>query len=250
MSNLSEIDVAILAGGLGTRLEPILPGRQKVVAKVKKYPFLEYILNQLNKAGFKNVVMCTGYLGDQVEKAFGGHYENLSLYYSREQSPLGTGGAVRFALPLLESDNILVINGDSFLDIDLNKFLQFHIRKRANGTIALTKISDVSRYGSVELDKNNLIVGFEEKKENRGVGFIRRKAPIINGGIYLFKRPILLEIPENKTVSFEKEMFPKWIRNRLYGFKVNGRFIDIGTPESYKEAQEFFSRYEKTIYST
>lgn len=235
MSNLSEVSVAILAGGLGTRLSSVLSGQQKVVAKVREHPFLEYILNQLNKAGFKNIVMCTRHLGNQVKEAFGSNYKFLTIFYSQEPSPLDTAGAVRLALPYLPSEDILVTNGDSFLDIDLKKFLEFHIEKKANGTIALTKVSDTSRYGSVELDKNKRIVGFEEKKRNKRSGFI-------NAGIYLFKRSILLEIPENKAVSFENEMFPSWIGKSLYGFKTKGKFIDIGTPESYKKAGEFFSQ--------
>lgn len=233
--NLSEVSVAILAGGRGTRLASVVPDQQKVVAKVNEHPFLEYILNQLNKAGFKNIVMCTRDLGNQVEDAFGDNYKSLTLFYSKEPSPLDTAGAIRLALPYLQSEDILVANGDSFLDIDLKKFLEFHIEKKANGTIALAEVSDTSRYGSVEIDKNDQIIDFEEKKGNKKSGFI-------NGGIYLFKRSMLLEIPENKASSFENEMFPSWIGKNLYGFKSKGRFIDIGTPESYKKAQNFFKQ--------
>lgn len=238
MPNLSEITVAILAGGLGTRLANTLPGQQKVVAKVREYPFLEYILSQLNKAGFWNVVICTGYLSDQVEKALSSSYKSLKLNFSKEPSPLGTAGAIRLALSNLESEDILVTNGDSFLDINLKKLWKFHNEKGANGTIALTEVSDTSRYGRVELDENDQIVSFEEKKENRGAGYI-------NGGIYIFKRSLLLEIPEDKNVSFEKDMFPKWIKKGLCGFKSKGKFIDIGTPQSYKMAEEFFSQNAK-----
>lgn len=235
MSNLSKISVAILAGGLGTRLAQVVPGQQKIVAKVRDHPFLEYILYQLNKAGFKNVVICTGYLGDQIQEVFGNNYKSLTFTYSQEQSPLGTAGAIRFALPLLESEDILVTNGDSFLDTDLKKFLEFHIEKNANGTIILTEVSDTSRYGRVELDENEQIVGFWEKKKNGGIGFV-------NGGIYLFKRSLLLEIPDKEYVSFEKDIFPIWIGKSFFGFKTKGKFIDIGSPQSYKEAEEFFSQ--------
>lgn len=236
MRDLADVNVAILAGGLGTRLAPILPGQQKVVAKVKEHPFLEYVLNQLSKAGFKNVVMCIGHLGDQVQEVFGDNYGNLSLSYSKERSLLGTAGAIKLALPLLKLDNILVTNGDTFLDSDLKDFLQFHIEKGADGTILLTEVSDTARYGKIEVDKNGQIIRFQEKKESGGAG-------LINGGIYLFKRSLLIEIPEDRIVYFESEMFPSWISKRLYGFKSQGRFIDIGTPESYKEAEEFFSQY-------
>lgn len=237
MSDLSKISVAILAGGLGTHLASVVPGRQKVVVKIGKRPFLEYVLIQLNKAGFRKIVICTGHLADQVREAFGDTYQSLSLQYSKEKSPLGTAGAIRFALPLLTSKNILVMNGDTFLETDLKKFFEFHLKKGANGTIIVTSVASTSRYGSVELDKNDRIVSFEEKKENGGVGFI-------NGGMCLFKRPLLFEIPESKTISLEKDMFPTWVGKRLYGYKSNGGFIDIGIPESYKEAEDFFSQYK------
>ncbi len=238
MSNLSEIDVAILAGGLGTRLASILPEQQKVISKVREHPFLEYILNQMDEAGFKNIIICTGYLGDQVQKIFGNQYRGLTLSYSRELSPLGTAGAIRLALPFLNSENILITNGDSFYDTNLNKFWQFHLEKKATGTIILKEVSDTSRYGKVEVDKKDKIIKFQEKNKTGGIGFI-------NGGLYLFKRAKLLEIPGKKIISFEKDIFPNWIGKDLYGFKGQGNFIDIGTPKSYKEAQKFFSEYIK-----
>lgn len=240
---MQQISVAILAGGLGSRLAYLLPGQQKVVAKVGGHPFLEYILNKLNKFGFKNVVICTGYLGDQVQKVFGESYKSLTLLYSKEQLPLGTAGAIRLALPHLASENILITNGDSFLDTDLKKFFEFHIEKKANGTIALTQVPDTSRYGRVELDENDQIVRFQEKKANKGKGFTRRETLFISGGIYLFKHALLLEIPEKEIVSFEKDMFPAWIGRNLFGFKTKGKFIDIGTQGSFKEAEEFFLKY-------
>lgn len=237
MSDPSEISVAILAGGFGTRLISILPDQQKVVARVREHPFLEYILDQLNKNGFKNVVICTGHLGNQVQVILGNNYKSLSLYYVNELSPLGTAGAIRLALPFLASEDILVTNGDSFLDTDLKKFLKFHIGKKANGTIILTEVSDTSRYGRVELDGNNQIISFEEKKQNKGTGFI-------NGGIYLLKKSLLLQIPENKTVSFENDIFPGWIGKGFFGYKGSNNFIDIGTPENYAQAEQFLAKYQ------
>src|SRR3989344_3076938 len=117
MFNLSEITVAILAGGLGTRLDSVLPDQQKVLAPVNNHFFLQYLLNQLNEAGFKKVVLCTGYLGDQVERSLGKKYKNINLAYSRENTPLGTGGALRLALPKLKSETILMMSGDSFCNV-------------------------------------------------------------------------------------------------------------------------------------
>jgi|SRR3989344_5929630 len=234
MSNLSEISVAILAGGLGTRLAPVLSGTQKVVAKVRNHPFLEYILSQLNKAGFKSVVICTGHLGNQVKREFGNNYINLSLRYSQENSELDTAGAIRLALSKLDSEDILIMNGDSYYDLNLQSFYDFHLKKRAKISIILKQMGDTSRYGRVSMDEDGQVVGFEEKGKN-GEGYI-------NGGIYFIKKSHLYEIPEGRPVSFEKEMFPNWIGKGTYGFKAEGNFIDIGTPQTYNEAEEFFSQ--------
>lgn len=234
--DLKDVTAAILAGGLGTRLAPLLPGQQKVMVKVRQHPFLEYILHQLSRAGFKNVVICTCYLDEQVQGVFGDSYRNLSLSYSNEKSPLGTAGAIRNALPRFNSQNVLVVNGDSFYDSNLQRFYDFHLEKRARGSILLTEVDDTSRYGKVDIDENGQITAFEEKRARGGAGFI-------NGGIYLFSRSLLPEIPENKIVSLEKEMFPGWIGKDFYGFKGQGKFVDIGTSESLKKAEEFFSQY-------
>ena len=233
MSNHSDITVAILAGGLGKRLRSKVSGRPKVLAEVTNHPFLEYLLNQINNAGFKKVVICTGYLGHQVQKQFGNRYKNLSLSYSEEELQLGTAGAVRYALPYLKSRYIMVMNGDSYVDADLKKFWQFYKEKRADAVILLTEVLDTSRYGRVEIGKLDEILEFQEKKENTGKGFI-------NAGIYLLKRELIKQIPKGRVVSLEKEIFPYWIRKRFFGFRNKGKFIDIGTPQSYYQAENFF----------
>lgn len=232
---LEDITAAILAGGMGTRLAKVVPGQQKVVAKVRNHPFLEYILNQLNTAGFKNVVICTGYLSHQVEKAFGTQYKNLHLLYSKEFNPLGTAGSLRNALSLLSSTT-LVMNGDTFCKINLKKLLDFHIHKKSNATIVLSKVSDSSRFGTVQLEIDDCIVGFQEKKAGSGAG-------IVNNGIYLIQKSFIAEILQNKVISLEKDIFPTWIGKSFYGYKTNGSFIDIGTPESYQQAEKFFSQH-------
>ena len=234
MKDLADINVAILAGGLGTRLRSKIAGQQKILAPVKNYPFLTYVLDRLNETGFKKIVICTGYLGKQVKKQFGGKYGGLSLFYSHEHEKLDTAGAIRLALPLLTSDDILVTNGDTYFDSDLKKFWQFHLAKKSKATILLKKIANISRYGQVVLDKNNRIISFQEKDGKKGTG-------LINGGMYLFKKSLLSKIPKNKAVSFEKELFPSLVEKDFYGFVGEGKFIDIGTPQSYKDAQSFFS---------
>ncbi len=231
--NLEDITAAILAGGLGTRLQSITKN-QKVIIKIKNHPFLEYILDRLRETGIKKVIICTGYLGEQVKKEFGNTYHNLSISYSQENTKLDTAGAIRLALPLLKSEDILVTNGDSYLDFDLKKFWQFHLKKKSKASILLTRVTNVERYGQVMLDKNNRITSFQEKNKKIGTGFI-------NSGIYLLKKSVVSKIPKDMAFSFEKELFPTLIGKDFYGFEGKGKFIDIGTPESYQQAEEFFS---------
>lgn len=234
MSNLSEINVAILAGGLGTRIAQTVKGKPKVLAEVRKRPFLEYVFHQLDRAKFKKIVLCTGYFSDQIEKTFGDGYKNLHLLYSKEQVPLGTAGSIRKALPLLNSETILVMNGDSFCDVDLKKFWQFHLRKKSKASLVLTLVSDTSRFGKVKLGINDSIIEFQEKRRESGSGFI-------NAGIYLINKAFIRGVPKGKKISIEKDLFPNWIGKGFYGYKSNNRFIDIGTPEGYAHAEDFFA---------
>lgn len=237
MSNLSDITVSILVGGLGKRLRSVVNDRPKVLAKVKSSPFLQKSLDQLNLAGFKNVVLCTGYLGSQIKEKFGNRYKNLDLLYSQEQSPLGTGGALRLALPLLKSETILVMNGDSFCDINFKDFLNFHLDKKAVVSLIVLQVEETDRFGRVDLGLKDKVIGFEEKKRKSGTGFI-------NAGIYLINKTFIAEIPEGKEKSIEKELFPSWIGKRFYGYKGSNNFIDIGTPESYARAEQFFAQFK------
>jgi NDP-sugar pyrophosphorylase family protein len=230
---LQDISAAILAGGMGTRLRSVLGDRPKVLAEIRGRPFLAFLLDDLASAGLKYVVLCTGYLGEQIEAALGSQYGPLSLIYSQETVPLGTGGALRLAIHLLLSDPVLVMNGDSYCATDLEAFRIWHSERKAAVTLLLTEVLDATRYGGVQTDRNGMILNFEEKREMRAPGWI-------NAGIYLFSRESILSIPENREVSLEKEIFPSWIGRRFYGFKAKGRFLDIGIPEDYAAAENFF----------
>ncbi|MFQ6009493.1 MAG: nucleotidyltransferase family protein [Candidatus Zixiibacteriota bacterium] len=235
MAGLRDLTAVILAGGLGTRLRTVLADRPKVLGKVGGRPFLTYLLDQLAAAGLKRVVLCTGYLGDQVRKVFGESYGPLQLVYSQERAPLGTGGALGKALPLLESDSVLIMNGDSYCDVNLQDFLVYHDAKNAGATIVLVEVSDSSRFGGVTMDGDGAIVSFEEKNDSGGLG-------AINAGIYLVKRPLIETISKQGAVSLEREIFPAWVGKRFYGYRCRCRFLDIGTPESYVLADKFFDQ--------
>jgi len=229
-----NLTATILAGGLGTRLRSMVADRPKVLAEIHERPFLAYLLDQLATVGVRNVVICTGYLGEQVQAIFGNAYGEMQLHYSQESSPMGTAGALRLALPKLESDPVLVMNGDTFCAIDLERFYAWHRDRGARATMALIKVNDAARYGRVRVDPEGVVVHFAEKSEGSGPAWV-------NAGIYLVDRALLETIETNRLVSLEKEIFPAWIGKGLYGYLCGGRFLDIGTPQSYADAQRFFA---------
>ena len=234
VSEFTEVTAAILAGGLGSRLRPAVTGLPKALANIGERPFLTYLFDQLVAAGARDVVLCTGYLGDQIRMIFGESYNTLRLNYSQESTPLGTAGALRLALPLFNSNPVLVMNGDSYCDANIREFWFWHGRRHSNGTLLLTKIFDTKRFGQVKVDSDGKVTDFKEKGSGQGSGWI-------NAGIYLLNRDLLDEIPVNRAVSLETEVFPAWIGRGLYGFQSEARFMDIGTPEAYSSAQSFFA---------
>lgn len=231
--DLTAVTAVILAGGLGTRLRSVVADRPKVLAEVRGRPFLAYLLDQLTAAGVSDVVVCTGYLGDQLEAAFYDSYRGASLRYCREPLPLGTAGALRLALPMVQSDPVLVMNGDSFCHADLNDFCHWHQARGARATLLLTEVPDTRRYGRVFVDAHGRVRRFEEKGDAAGPGRI-------NAGIYLLTQEVLRAIPTDAAVSLESEVLPAWIGRGLYAYPTNGAFLDIGTSEAYARAEQFF----------
>ena len=236
----SNINVAILVGGLGTRLQPAVSDRPKVMAVINCRPFLTYILDQINNAGLKDVILCVGYMGKYIETEMGRSYRNLSLRYSYEYEPLGTGGALRNAYEFMKSDTILIMNGDSYCQSNLKRFYFFHQGNDALATLLLTNVSNASRYGQVVINNQNYISSFIEKGSLIGSG-------TINAGVYLMKRDIIFSIPDDRFVSLEKELFPSLLGNRFYGFVENAPFLDIGTPEDFDRAEGFFMQRKNNV---
>ena len=234
MGDLSTTTAVVLAGGLGTRLRTVVSDRPKVLAHIGGRPFLAFLLDQLDAGGIQNAVLCCGYLGEQVNQTFGDRYRGMRLTYSQEQSPLGTGGALRLAFPLLASDPVLVLNGDSYCAADLPAMLDWHRARRAEATLLLTHVTDTQRFGRVEADESGSILEFIEKRCRGGPGSV-------NAGVYLLGRRLLQSIPPNGPASLERQVFPAWIGRGLFGCSVSGKFLDIGTPESYASAEAFFA---------
>ena len=218
---MSELTAAILVGGMGTRLRAVVPEHQKVVAPVAGKPFLFRLLDQVADAGIQRVVLCAGYKSEQV-RSIGETYRGMELRYSIEPKPLGTAGALRFAQ--LETP-VLAMNGDSYCDVDLKSL-------PPPNTIVIREIPDTAASGRVEFDSEYQVTRFTEKGQT-GPGWI-------NAGIYLLNREFMESIPAGRPVSIEREVFPAWAGRGLQAFPTRGRFLDIGTPESYSAAQEFF----------
>ncbi len=230
---LFDITAVILAGGLGTRLRSVLSDRPKVLAEVLCRPFLTYLLDQLSSAGARKVILCTGYMGSRVQEIYGDAYKSLYLLYSQEEEPLGTGGALRLALSLIKSDSVLVMNGDSYIHADLNSYVDWFSQIHRKASLLLAKVPDISRYGMVKVGQDESILVFEEKGMAKGAGWI-------NAGVYLVRTLLLKSIPSGKAFSLEREFFPPLVGDGLFGYQCKGRFIDIGTPESYIKAEKFF----------
>ena len=181
-------------------------------------------------------MLCVGYRAQQIEAVFGEAYGALALDYSVEDQPLGTGGALRKALNRVSSMHLLAMNGDSFCDLDLETFAQFHFCQAATATIAVLHREDRSRSGAIELDAKSRVTQFESRPVTPSPG-------LINAGIYMLRRDALLSIPPDTFASLEDDFFlPLSRRGDLFGYRAEAPFIDIGTPESYHAAQSMFSK--------
>jgi NDP-sugar pyrophosphorylase family protein len=233
--DLSTTTAVILAGGLGTRLRSVVADRPKVLAEVDGVPFVFHLLEQLAAAGVKHVVLSTGHLGDQVCDTVGASFGPLAIEYSQEETPLGTGGAIRRTLPLVRSQALFVLNGDSYCDVDLGELSRWHHEHAAHGTLALSHVPDARRFGTVETDVDGRVQRFVEKSPEQRAG-------MVNAGIYLLRRALIESIPDARPCSLEQDLLPTWLELGIYGDARSARFIDIGTPESLAGAAGFFRK--------
>lgn len=223
----------ILVGGLGTRLRDVIDDVPKPLAPVNGRPFLHWLLDRLADCSVNHVVLATGYKGDMVREACGDSWRGVALSYSQESAPLGTGGALAAAWSLIHHESCLVINGDTWLEIDYRL-----LRRAGEGSglplyVTLTEVPDVGRYGAATINGDRL-VAFREKGQH-GPG-------LINAGVYWVGTKLRNYIQQEPRFSLEKELLPILIEKRLVGAFVGGRrFIDIGVPEDYSVAQHFFA---------
>ena len=237
-------EAIILAGGFGTRLKEVVSDVPKPMAPINDEPFLNYLLNYLTHFNIQRIVLSTGYLHEKIEE----YYNNLMLprnwngaeiIFSHENEPLGTGGAIRLATEKCEQQEVLVINGDSFFNININHFYKQHIESNSQHSLALREVANAARYGTVIVDDvSRSITNFKEKNGEEKKG-------LINGGIYILNRNLYRSsTPQQKNFSIEKDFFEKQLfRQHISGFEFDGYFIDIGIPEDYDRAQHEFKRF-------
>jgi len=223
------MEAIVLAGGRGTRLASVIQGVPKVLALVGGRPFLELLLQRLKQRGMRRVILSVGYLAGRIREHFGEQFDGLEIAYAMEEEPLGTGGAVMNALTLAESQAVLVLNGDTFADVDYGVMMDRHIESGVAASMAVAEIPDCTRYGRVVIE-NGRVTGFTEKGY-AGPG-------LISVGAYAMNRDVFAPFNMPSVFSIEADFFAAHIDAlRPLAFVTSGYFIDIGVPEDLARAQ-------------
>jgi D-glycero-alpha-D-manno-heptose 1-phosphate guanylyltransferase len=207
------------------------------MALIGDKPFMEYVVLELVRHGVTSIIFAVGYKGSMVEEYFkDGSKWGIRVSYAYEEELLGTAGAIKNAGAQIQSDRFLVLNADTFYQIDYSRLMELGKERDLDMALVLREVPDVSRYGQAVLE-DGWLTSFNEKTEETRKG-------TINGGIYLLKRALLEEIPQGK-VSLEQEMIPKWLSGgkKLGGLVSGGYFIDIGVPEDYYRFAEDVKKY-------
>jgi len=218
------MEAIILVGGFGTRLADVIKDVPKPMAPIRGVPFLTFILKHLKKYGYKRVILAIGYLGNQIIDHYGENFEGIEIAYSIESKPLGTGGSIIQALKFTSGEYVLVLNGDTFFDVNLIDL------KRPKDILIIAKyLKDTSRYGRLEI-KDNKVVGYHKPNEKTS-GFI-------NGGIYYLSRSVFDNFELPLVFSFENDfLFNYCDRLDVEYLLSDGYFIDIGIPSDYDRAK-------------
>lgn len=233
-----NVDIVVLAGGGGTRLGSVLGDAPKIMAPVGGRPFLEYLLRWLIGQAAARVVLALGHRAEPVLAYLETHRSPpLEVLTVVEPRPLGTAGAVGFALPCLRSDPVMVMNGDTVVEADLAAFVASHRKAGAAAAVLCARVRDPHRYGRVEIDSSDRIARFEEKSSTAA-------APSwVNAGVYLFDRTILERIARLEHGSLERDVLEAMSPGSIHACRTEGRFLDIGTPESLALAATFLESW-------
>lgn len=233
--SIDEIDLIILAGGLGTRLRPVLQnGQPKAMADIESRPFIDHLLDWLYQSGIRKITLALGYGADPIIQHLSqlSIPEDLTIQQVIEPSPLGTGGAIRYALDNTSGESVFIVNGDTIAVLDMASMLHSHINSNADISMALATVDDCSRFGSVKLNNEGYIESFIEKSECTGSG-------LVNAGVYLANRDIISALPANTALSWEQDCLPEYCDGRMAGLLNCDRFLDMGTPEALSYSPAF-----------
>ncbi|MSS70595.1 MAG: nucleotidyl transferase [Candidatus Latescibacteria bacterium] len=235
MPDLSDIQVVILAGGLGTRLRPLTEKIPKVLAPVLGRPFIHFQLEYLRRAGFRKVLLLIAYLGEQIEDACGdGSRWGLRIDYAREPSPMGTGGALKLAEGRLE-DPFALINGDTFLPLDFSGLLNAFFAVPCSGMMTVYADGQDAPRNNVRIGPDGFISAYDKRNPDGLNG--------VDAGVSIYRREVLKAAPAGRPFSFEEELLPGLIERRgLRGFRTRERFYDMGTPETLRKTEDFLRR--------
>jgi len=229
-----DMDVFIICGGLGKRLRPSVNDRPKSMAEIDGKPFLDCLIGYIASFGFRRFILGIGHKGDYVKRYYEKNKCPHEILFSQENEPLGTGGSLKQARHLIKTGQILVVNGDSFCEVDLEGLNSFHRSKEALLSMALVFNTEVGDYGTVKISDSQQITCFDEKKKGQS-----GRKNLINAGIYVFEKSVFSLMPKKQIFSLEKDFFPNLVGNRFYGFTTYAPFFDIGTPERYEKTQEY-----------
>lgn len=231
----------ILVGGEGKRLSKISKGIPKPLVEINGVPFLTYLIRYLSSFGLKRIILCAGYRSEYIKEYIAAHTDgDFSICISDERQALGTAGAIKNAEGLIQSQSFLVINGDTFLEMNYKDFIDSFYNNRAIASIALTRVDNSKAFGSVAIDSNCRIIDYKEKQEISGHG------NLVSAGVYMFRREVLNSMPQDTYLSLEYNVMPLLLEkfdSRVYGYYCSSVFIDIGTPEKFKRAGQILRRF-------
>jgi D-glycero-alpha-D-manno-heptose 1-phosphate guanylyltransferase len=230
----------ILAGGMGTRLREAVPDIPKPMAPVNGKPFIQYQLDYWIKQGITQFVISVGYKKEVIMDYLGKSYRNTPLTYSVEEEPLGTGGGLLLASQQINSETVLVMNGDTFFEVDLKTLQKYHVTKASDWTFSLFRSNENGRYKGLEMNSNGEITLLKSGTDQIG--------KLANGGVYLVNPKILEKIPNRigQKLSLEDELLPSLLATgyKFTGIEFSGAFIDIGIPKDYLRAVNVIPYYE------
>jgi MurNAc alpha-1-phosphate uridylyltransferase len=230
-----NMQIIILAGGLGTRLRPLTYRVPKPMTPVLGKPYLHYQLDYLRRQGIEKALMLVGYLGEQIEDYFGnGDFVGMELDYSKEDTLLGTGGALKLAEGKIKDDFILIY-GDSFLPLVYSDFESAFRRAGTGGMIAVyaDQLSTTGVRKNVSLSPAGMVARYEKGSSSTGLDYVE-------AGVSAFLKDVVARIPSGRVVSLEEEIYPELVREgQLSGYITGSRFFDIGSERRVKEMEEW-----------